>query len=101
MEKIGAVENLTMCLVHGYNVLLSFENLNLNNKSANSGLVFNRLIIYYLISHLRSTPDEMPLSGHRCQCCGLQCDCLICISVLEEDVGNPDTLQLNIKFEIE
>ena len=57
--------------------------------------------LYYLISHLRSTPDERPLSCDRCQCCGLQCDSLICISVLEEDVGNPDTLQLNIKFEIE
>ena len=44
MEKIGAVENLTMCLVHGYNVLLSFENLNLNNKPTESGLVFNRYI---------------------------------------------------------
>ena len=43
-----------MCLVHGYNVLLSFENLNLNNKSTDSGVGWSQT--QYITSSATSGP---------------------------------------------
>ena len=89
------MELLAVSLGHDYNVFLSSEYLNLSFKK--SKIVYVKIPCRYLICNLWSTPGKVLLSDNRdngpdAAILGqsIHLHCLSIVSVLEDDIGNPD-----------